>query len=316
MLESGFSIKKSLEVLANSDAVGGHAENVLESYTSGIDFIDALIEEDIFNEEVEVILKSSASKNLVKGLKESLRWLNMEMNFKRSARSAIIYPSILVFVSHIVFYIILIVVVPRLEKGIIAAVKEKGIFLSAYIYLSHHVLAAIVINLLLLGLIFILFKTGVVYKVLIRLPGIAKALKIRASAMFFTILSILIDAGVHLTEALRYATNVKGFEKYQDDIETIQETGIEQFFETLYEDGKYDVVTKMSVITGITSGNFDAAVRNVAQKESLRFEEMQKNLSKVIEPLAVAVTVATVAFLITPLYSSILNAVFSSMDKM
>ncbi|MBE0427199.1 MAG: type II secretion system F family protein [Nitrospirae bacterium] len=134
--------------------------------------------------------------------------------------------------------------------------------------------------------------------------------------MFFTILSILTDAGISLVDALHYATNVKGFEKYQDDIETIQETGIEQFFETLYEDGKYDVVTKMSVITGITSGNFEAAVRNVARKESLRFEEIQKNMSKVIEPLAVALTVASVAFLITPLYSSILNVVFSSMDRM
>lgn len=315
MLEGGFSIKKSLDAIMENSDLSVYAENIYENYHGGMEFVDALAEEEIFDDEIIVILRSSISENLVKGIRESQKWLQMRINFEKSVISAIIYPAVLLGVSHIVFYAIIIYIVPRLERGILSTVKEVGGFLQAYMYLSHHLLITVVCNILLIAAIFLFVRTGLFYNLLFHIPGVSRALKIRASAMFFTILSILVEAGLSITEALKYAITVKGFEKYSDNLKNIQNTGIEQFFMTMYENGKFDSVAHTTIQSGIASGSFESSVSKVAERESLRFEEIQKNLTRIIEPVVVAGTIASIAALVTPLYASILNAVFSAMER-
>jgi len=315
MLEGGFSIKKSLEAIMENDTLAVYAENIYENFQSGIDFIDAIVEEDIFDEEVVVILRSSVSENIVSGIREAQKWLQMRLSFQSSVISAIIYPSVLLFVSHIVFYAIITVVIPKLEKGILTSVSNVGTFLTAYLYLSHHIPVTVAVNIVLLTIMFFFIKSGMIYNILMYIPGVSKALKIRASAMFFTILSILVNAGLPLMESLSYAFNVRGFEKYKSDIDSIQDMGVEQLFTLLYEDKKFDSIAHTTVQSGIASGSFEKAISRIAERESKRFEEIQSNLTKIIEPVVVAGTIASIAFLITPLYASILDAVFSTMSK-
>lgn len=316
MVEGGLPYQDALKMIAENDALGECAEDILEEYTRGIHPLTAMTDEDFFAPEVAVILRSAGRENFGKGLKEALRWLTMEQNFRRAARSALIYPSVVFFVAHVVFYIILTAVIPRLQHGLMTRVHHKGTLFLVYMYMSQHLVQTVTANILFLVATAFTIRSGILYWVLSRLPGISKVLRIRGSAMFFTILSILTDAGLPLNEALSHATNVRGFEAYSDDIRSIEQTGVKQFFESLYEDGKIDAVTRVSILTGITSSNFGRAVRVVAEKQAVRFDDIQKNMTKTLEPLIVAFSVAAVIFLIAPLYVSISDSLFSSLDRM
>lgn len=185
------------------------------------------------------------------------------IELKRRIKSAMIYPAILVLLTIVMIIFMMTFIIPRISETFIKAgvdlpkLTQIVIGVSDFIRNHYIILAASVLGIYLLGNIFARTRIGrdILDAILLKLPVFGFIVRMGNIITFINSLSLLLDSGILMLEALETTINTVGNIHFKRDIARIKnevETGI-----------------KLSTAMGLTVSNRDSAFSNPYFPEEL-----------------------------------------------
>jgi type IV pilus assembly protein PilC len=271
--------------------------------------------------------KLSQNLKIVSGQQEK------EKIFKSKIRSAMMYPTLVVFLTVFIGIGIAWFILPKLamvfsslklDLPIITQILIKlGIFLSEY---GLYVIPAFVFLLFtIFYFVFSFSKTKFIGQaILLKTPIINKLVKQVEISRFGYILGTLLDAGMPIIKSLDSLGRATDFNKYSELYEKIKK-GINNgnSFERIFSEDKnikklMPATVQQMIISAENSGNLSKSLLKIGKIYEGKIETTTKNLSVVLEPILLVIVWVGVVFValavILPIYSLIggLNAGDSS----
>jgi type II secretory pathway component PulF len=324
MLSAGISILEAVDSLLE-DAKGNQKkvlQTLRENLVQGKHVYVAFSKfPNIFDKvTVSIIKASEEAGTLDTTLRDLKNTIKKQMEFNDKIRSALLYPTVIVFVFFGVLIMILIVVIPKIStvfsqlKVNLPLPTKILIFLSNLI-LQHTILVVAVIVLTFLTAVF-LFKTRrrAVLKILFSLPLISDLVKKIDLTRFTYSLHLLLNSGIPIISALELTQDVV----IRSDISQIIEHAKEMVITgKRLSDGlrtkKGTVPTMMIKIieAGERSGSLDLALQDISEYLDYEVTNRLQTLTVLLEPIMlviVGVVIGTMMLsIIGPIYQLIGN---------
>ncbi|MCX6763706.1 MAG: type II secretion system F family protein [Candidatus Moranbacteria bacterium] len=273
---------------------------------------------DVFSHlSVSIIRAGETSGNLQKSILYVAD--NIEKNYQLTARvrSALIYPAVVIVVFFIIGFIVITFILPKLTQAIkdMAAevpwytklVMDTGDFMQKYWWA-----VAIAIIGAVLGLIYYI-KTDngkrEFDQIKIRFPIIGIIFKYVYLTRFAENLSVLLNGGIPILQALKEVSNVVGNSEYEAlFLKTAEEVKVGGTMSSVLS--RSDLIPPMMsqmIKVGEESGQISSTLDHVARFYSSETEIMTKNLSTLIEPILmifIGIGVGFMAFsILMPIYN-------------
>jgi len=185
------------------------------------------------------------------------------IELKRRIKSAMIYPAILILLTIVMIVFMMTFIIPRISETFIKAgvdlpkLTQIVIGVSDFIRNHYIILAGSVFGIYFLGNVFARTRIGrdVLDAILLKLPVFGFIVRMGNIITFINSLSLLLDSGILMLEALETTINTVGNIHFKRDIARIKnevETGI-----------------KLSTAMGLTVSNRDSAFSNPYFPEEL-----------------------------------------------
>jgi len=212
---------------------------------------------------------------------------------------AMIYPTLLVFLSIKILGVMMFFVVPRfagmfgsLGVDLPASTKimlSSSALLRAHWYIPIGVLAAVVS-----GIVFLVRRASgqqLMADIQIRIPLIGRLMSRLIQAKTFRVLGMLLEARVGLLEALSLASRVtrnRAFQKLYGDLDDAVSRG-ESIASTLEISHQIDPSIVQAVRTGEQSGRLGESISYVADVLDEDNTELLNTLTRLVEPMILIV---------------------------
>jgi len=321
MINAGLPLTDALAILKfqSSLVMAKMVDEVLRQVEGGGSFYQALAKyPDVFNPVYLSLIKSGeAAGVLEKMLKRLASNLEKEAEFKSKTKNALIYPMIVTTAMILVAAVMMIFVIPKLtslygEFGAELPVVTKALIsMSDFMVKSWYVLLVVIVG---TGYGFWRWKQTVsgremVDKYVLRLPIIGK-LKTRVILTEITrTLSLLVEAGISIIEALEIISGAADNVIFSKSIKTAAKE-VEKGLPLAAAIGKYEhfppLVAQM-IAVGEETGKVDEVLMNVSNYFESEAEQAIKGLTTAIEPLMMIVLGIGVAFLVVAVVMPIYN---------
>jgi len=267
---------------------------------------------------VSVIRSGEATGKVSDSLNYLADHLEREYNLKQNIKGAMIYPIIVIIAFVIMIFLASFLIVPRLTEifdafgGELPAITKMIIVLSDFVTKGGWIL--------ILFLLFILFLTPryiktkrkykkVYDKFLLKIPIMGPFIKKIYLTRFAQNLSVLIAAGLPITQALKITKGIIESTVYSSIIEEAEESvskgeRISSVF-AKYPKEIPSFVLQM-ILTGEETGRLDEILLDVVKFYRQEVERTTENLTSILEPvlilfLGAGITVLAVAVFI-PLF--------------
>lgn len=235
---------------------------------------------------------------------------------KSKVKSAMMYPTVVLFVAGIVTVLLLLFVIPQFEalfQGIGAdlpsltrMIVDMSEWMQAYWWVFFMVIAAIA------------FSCNVAYKrsqklqfaldrLLIRLPVIGPILKKSALARFSRTLAIIFSAGVPLVDGMDTvgaATGNRVYQKAVSDIKANISTG-RSLESSMSETNVFPNMMLQMVAGGEESGELEIMLDKVADFFEREVDDAVDALASIIEPLMIVMLGIIIGTMILAMYMPI-----------
>lgn len=292
---------------------------VVRDIEDGIPFSDALAKhKDVFsNLSINIIKAGEASGNLRKSIEYVAD--NIERNYELTSkvRSAMVYPSIVLFVFFIIGFLVITIVIPKLTvmiKDLQADVPwytqliiNIGDFMAAYWWAVLFILVGIV--------------AGITYylntvdgkrewdQIKLKLPVIGVMFRYVYITRFSENLGVLLAGGIPIIKALTIVSAVIGNSVYEElflrAAENVRRG--ENVSDVLRKSPLIPPMVSHMIKIGEDSGQVDSVLGHITKFYAQEVEVMAKNLSTLIEPVLMIIIGIGVGFMaigvLMPIYN-------------
>lgn len=274
---------------------------------------------------VSIIKSGEATGKVADSLNYLAEHLERDHNLKSKIRSAMIYPGFIIFVFVAAFFLVMFFIVPRLTSVLSEFSGELPLSTRGLMALSDFVRAGgWVFIFLFLGLLFIMpvivkrfKKTKDIYdKMILMLPILGEFKKKVYLTQFAENLSVLIAAGLPITQALKITREIIDSTVYKDIIESAEQRVArgEKISVVFGEHPKYvpPFVVQM-IATGEETGRIEETLTNVVRFYQADIERIADNLTTILEPLLILVLGIGIAILSVALFIPLFQIGMGSM---
>ena len=237
---------------------------------------------------------------------------NVESNYELTSkiRGAMLYPSVILFVTVAIGIFVTSYVLPKITSIVrelsggsglpwyTEVVMTIGSFMGSYWWAVVIILLGGMAG----GWYYINTKDGRAEwdTILLKIPIIGHLVANVYLARFAENLSVLIQGGIPMVQALLIVADVVNNEHYKDIIlagaENVKKGGF--LSETLSRHASIPPMVTQMVAIGEESGKLNETLRHIAQFYSKETDRMTKNLTSIIEPLLIVVLGIGVGFLV------------------
>lgn len=323
MLSAGLTLSRALSVIERQSPNKGLQKVVAElqlDVKKGTSFHEGLAKHPkVFSKLFIAMTKAGEeSGTLAESLRVVARQMERSYTLTKKIRSAMIYPSIILFAIVVIGILMMVYVVPTLSEtftdlGVELPAATKAIISTSDFMAANVVLVfAILIAAVLAMLAFTRSKFGanIVLTIALRLPVIGNLVRETMSARVARSLSSLLSSGVEMLSAISISEEVVGENQFG---KVVRDAGVrvkkgEPLSAAFAEKTKlYPVLVGEMISVGEETGKVAEMLTQLAEYYEADVEEGTKDLSTIIEPVLMLVIGGAVGVfavsMISPIYS-------------
>lgn len=312
LLKSGVPLLQAIELL--TEQFKGQLRtilvNVKDDIKEGIPLADALKKyprtfETIY---IQLVRAGEASGQLETILERLTEYLERREELAKQIRGALQYPLMQLIVAGLVVGILLTFVVPQMTENFIAQGKKLPgptqflVNISNFITGHYFILIG---SLLIFVSLFMYWRSTpkgayILDKIKLRLPLIKYLSKTNAVVQFSYTLGMLLEGGVHLSEALDIVVKIidnrilaDALNKARDKI--VKEGKIAEYLE---QTGIFPPIAIYLIKTGEQTGQLDSMLLVVAKNYEEELKELTNRLTALLGPIMLIVMAVIVGFIV------------------
>lgn len=317
MISSGLPLVQSLDILSNQldDAnLRAVSKSVKERIEEGMRFADALKEypkvfDDLYT---NLIVAGEEGGMLDTVLMRLANYIEKSEKLKKKVKSALIYPSSIVFVAIAVVMVLLLFVIPVFENMFKSFGKELPLPTQMVINLSHFVKSGfpfIVVGAVVGVILFIrYYRTNPgrrqVDGLLLKIPVFGILLKKASVARVTRTLSTLLSSGVSILESFVIVAKTAGNRVIEDALLTARISISEgrSISDPLKDSGIFPPMVVQMVQVGESTGALDNMLNKIADFYEEDVDTMVTNLTSLLEPVLMVFLGVILGGLIVAMY--------------
>ncbi len=312
LLKSGIPLLQAIELL--TDQFEGQLRiilvNVKDNIKEGISLADALkkyprVFETIY---IQLVRAGEASGQLEIILERLTEYLERREELAKKVRGALQYPLMQLVVAGLVVGILLTFVVPQMTENFVAQGKKLPgptqflVTISNFITGHYFILIGSLIALVSLFMYWRSTPKGAyaLDKLKLRLPLIKYLSKTNAVVQFSYTLGMLLEGGVHLSEALDIVVQITDNRILADALNKARDKIVKQgkIAQYLEQTGIFPPIAIYLIKTGEQTGQLDSMLLTVAQNYEEELKELTDRLTALLGPLMLIVMAVIVGFIV------------------
>lgn len=274
---------------------------------------------------VSIIKSGEATGKVADSLNYLAEHLERDQNLRSKIKSAMIYPGFIIFVFVGAFFLVMFFIVPRLTEVLSEFSGDLPLSTRGLMALSDFVRAGgWILMLIFLGVLFILplilkhfKKTQEIYdKVVLKIPILGPFKKKIYLTQFAENLSVLIAAGLPITQALKITKEIIDSSVYKKIIGSAEQRVArgEKISVVLGGHTKHvpPFVIQM-IATGEETGRIEETLMNVVRFYQEEIERTADNLTTILEPVLILALGVGIAILSVSLFIPLFQIGMGSM---
>ncbi|HAR94779.1 MAG TPA: pilus assembly protein PilC [Deltaproteobacteria bacterium] len=317
MISSGLPLVQSLDILSNQldDAnLRAVSRSVKERIEEGMRFADALKEypkvfDDLYT---NLIVAGEEGGMLDTVLMRLANYIEKSEKLKKKVKSALIYPSSIVFVAIAVVLVLLLFVIPVFENMFQSFGKELPLPTQLVINLSHFVKSSFpfIVGGAIVGIIAFIryYRTNPgrrqVDALLLKIPIFGILLKKASVARVTRTLSTLLSSGVSILESFVIVAKTAGNRIIEDALLKARVSISEgkSISDPLKDSGIFPPMVVQMVQVGESTGALDNMLNKIADFYEEDVDNMVANLTSLLEPVLMVFLGVILGGLIVAMY--------------
>ncbi len=321
LLKSDVPLLQSCELLINQ--FSGRMRSVLvavkDDLKEGTSLADALEKypktfETLY---VQLVRAGEASGQLDMILERLKDYLERQQEIRSKITGALQYPAIQLVVALLVVTALLTFVVPQIAGNFAAQGQELPTSTQIVMAISDFIVGYY--PLLLVGIIgfvgsFSYWKSTpsgarILDTIKLRLPLIKYLTKTKAVVQFSSTLGMLLEGGVHLSQALDIVVQIVDNQILADALQEAKENIIKEgnISQYLKETKVFPPIALHLIATGEESGKLDEMLLNIGKTYEKEMEELIDRLTGLINPIMLVVMALIVGFIVMAIGQPIMN---------
>ena len=288
--------------------------SVRDSVTGGTSFADALGQFPyVFDKLYVSVVRAGELSGSLPGVLDTLTvYLEKMANLRRKVRGAIAYPSVILFVSLSVVFIMIVKIVPIFENvyaranATLPAPTRTLIWVSGLV--RYYTVTVILLVLLAAAGVYVALQTSqgrrLFDRVKLGFPMFGQLVRKAIMARVCRTLAVLLNSGIPLIEAMETVSRVAGNRVIEgaltDATRRMRDGGT--IAATLRETGQFPVMIIQLVATGEESGTLPTMLGRAAVYYEQQVDNSVATLSTLIEPVMIVIMGAIAGAVIFALY--------------
>ena len=294
-------------------------ERVRDDITAGSTFADSLAQHPhVFSQlYISIVRAGEVSGSLPLVLDTLTIYLEKTDAIRRKVKGAIAYPAVILTVAILVVMFMIIKIVPIFESVYTKANAQLPLPTRVLMLISSTIrsyLLLVILAVLLLGVLFYAVSQTrggrrVLDTLKLRMPLFGSLIRKSIMARTCRTLSVLLNAGIPLIEAMETVSKVSGNSVIEsamaDATQRMRDGGT--IAETLRATGHFPGMITQLVATGEESGTLPTMLAKVATYYEQQVDQAVATLSSLIEPIMIVVMGAIAGSVIFALYLPIFS---------
>ncbi len=317
VLEAGLPIVKALETLSMQQKnlyFRKILDEIRKKVEGGSALSDAMAEHSkVFGRlYIHMVRSGEASGNLDEVLKRLAIYLEKIVAIKSKVKHAMIYPSVIVFVTIVVIAILMIFVIPKFAQLFAEAGQALPLPTQILINVSHNfkyilgIFLALVIGFVILIKYLRRSEKGRLEtdRLLLKIPIFGELFHKAAVSRMARTLGSLITAGVPLLQAIAVAAETSGnkvIEKALEDVRLSVAAG-QTIADPMFYTGVFPYMLIEMVRIGEMSGRLDEMLNKVADFYEEEVDRTVATISTLIEPILLVILGGVIGGILVALY--------------
>jgi type IV pilus assembly protein PilC len=294
-------------------------EKVRDDISAGSTFADSLAQHPhVFNQlYISIVRAGEVSGSLPLVLDTLTTYLEKTDGIRRKVKGAIAYPAVILTVAVLIVMFMIIKIVPIFENVYAKANARLPLPTRVLIAVSNIVRSyalLVILAILVLGAILFAISQTVSGRrffdtLKLRMPLFGSLIRKSIMARTCRTLSVLLNAGIPLIEAMETVAKVSGNSVIESALaeatQRMRDGGT--IAETLRETGHFPAMITQLVATGEESGTLPIMLAKAATYYEQQVDQAVATLSSLIEPIMIVVMGAIAGSVIFALYLPIFN---------
>ena len=322
MIQAGISVAKSLEICVSqvpNKTLSRHLSHIYDGVREGKSFSKAIEEEKIFPELlVHLIYCGEASGNLAEAMKRSTSYFDKQLTLRKKVKKALVYPSLVMVIITIVVAILMIQVVPNYisllnDTGVEVPVPTQIVIAVSHFCVNYWGILLTFIASMSIGILNMkkisCIKRTIDYLSL-KLFLIGKLNKKSLSATFSSTMSMLLESGLTMLQAMEITKKVMGnavaVEEMNEAIEKLREGS--SLLEAIGKSTIFSELLLSMVNVGEASGTLEEMLVKINEFYKEEVESAVDQLIVLIEPAMIIM----VSIIIGGIMAAIMLPTFSA----
>lgn len=326
LLRSGVPLLRALDVMERQEKnpklasiIGGLAENV----RAGNSFSDGLTQyPKIFDKLYVNMVRAGEAGGVLETVLDRLAgFMEKSLRLRKRVKSALIYPSVVIFVAIVIVTLLMVVVVPKFEQifqdmlrgASLPTITEFVIGTSRFVQNNILVVIGIVVAAIILLKIF--FKTAVGGRikdfVIYKIPKIGDLLGKANIARFTRTFGTLLSSGVPILDSLVITREIVSNRYFADAIGRIhdQVRDGESVAAPMSNEKVFPSMVTSMVEVGEETGELDEMLTRVADNYDEDVDNAVNGITSIIEPVMIVFLAVVVGFIVIALFMPIIKII-------
>ncbi len=322
LLSSGVSLVESLETIAENSRSRRFAfvarrirvrvesgDTLHESFARHPEIFSPLV--------VELVRAGEQSGTLELALERSAVHLEQRRNIRSAVLSAMMYPLLVVVMTSIVAGIMVVKVIPELEKFLLSSHQRLPAITRALLSFTHVVDAygAYAVTMFLASVVAIIAferyepTRAVLDRITFSIPFLRRVRILGSTALFARTLGTLVESGIPLTIALETSERILARPTPRRAIARAREGVLrgDPLFKNLLGTIAFAPMLPRLIRVGEASGSLDRVLLESARFHELELAAWIKRASLIIEPLITILVGSIVGFVYTAFFAALFS---------
>ncbi|MFP4352150.1 MAG: type II secretion system F family protein [Puniceicoccaceae bacterium] len=326
LLRSGVPLLRALDVMERQEKnakLASIIEGLAENVRAGNSFSDGLTQYPrIFDKLYVNMVRAGEAGGILETVLDRLAgFMEKSLRLRKRVKSAMIYPSVVIFVAVVIVVLLMVVVVPKFEE--IFANMLKGAALppitqvvvgsSRFVQENIFVVLGVLVGAIVLLRLFVKTKVGARAKdlVVFKLPKIGDLLGKANIARFTRTFGTLLSSGVPILDSLVITREVVSNRYFADAIGRIhdQVRDGESVAAPMSNEKLFPSMVTSMVEVGEETGELDQMLTRVADNYDEDVDNAVNGITSIIEPVMIVFLAVVVGFIVIALFMPIIRII-------
>jgi len=326
LLRSGVPLLRGLDVMERQEKnakLAGIINTLSENVRAGNSFSDGLTQYPKYFDKlyVNMVRAGEAGGVLETVLDRLAGFMEKSLRLKKRVKSAMIYPSVVVFVAIVIVVLLMIVVVPKFEQifeemlrgAALPAVTQIVIGTSRFIQDNILLVLGVVVGTIIALRLIVKTAPGgrVVDYIIYKLPKFGDLLGKANIARFTRTFGTLLSSGVPILDALVITREIVSNRFFADAIGRIhdQVRDGESVASPMANEKVFPSMVTSMVEVGEETGELDEMLTRVADNYDEDVDNAVNGITSIIEPVMIVFLAVVVGFIVIALFMPIIKII-------